>query len=247
VANPIEQFKIQPLVPLKVGGLDISFTNSSAMMLLSICLITLFLTLSVRSRALVPGRWQSMAEVFYEFIGGMLRDNVGSEGRKYFPFIFTLFMFVLFGNVLGMFPIPVIGFTYTSHVIVTFGMAIVVFIGVTIIGFARHGTHYFRMFFPHGAPLATAVILIPIEVISYCSRPFSLAVRLFANMTVGHIILKVMGGFVVSLGAFYLIPGTVPFAFLSALTVLEFGIAMLQAYVFTILSCIYLHDAIHMH
>ncbi|WP_068431333.1 F0F1 ATP synthase subunit A [Magnetospirillum sp. XM-1] len=247
MANPIEQFKIQPLVPLKVGSVDISFTNSSAMMVLSICLITLFLTLSVRSRALVPGRWQSMAEVFYEFIAGMLRDNVGQEGRKYFPFIFSLFMFVLFGNLLGMMPIPVIGFTYTSHVIVTFAMALVVFVGVTAIGFARHGTHYLRMFFPHGAPIATAVILIPIELISYFSRPFSLAVRLFANMTVGHIILKVMGGFVVSLGAFYLIPGVVPFAFLSAITVLEFGIALLQAYVFTILSCIYLHDAIHMH
>jgi F-type H+-transporting ATPase subunit a len=247
VANPIEQFKIQPLVPLKAAGVDISFTNSSAMMVLSICLITLFLTLSVRSRSLVPGRGRSTAEVFYEFIAGMLRDNVGAEGRKYFPFIFSLFMFVLFGNVLGMLPLPVIGFTYTSHVIVTFAMAAVVFIGVTAIGFSRHGLHYLRMFFPEGAPIATAVILIPIELISYFSRPFSLAVRLFANMTVGHIILKVMGGFVVSLGAFYLVPGVVPFAFLSAITVLEFGIALLQAYVFTILSCIYLHDAIHMH
>lgn len=244
MANPIEQFKIQPLVPLKVGALDISFTNSAAMMVLSVCLITLFLTLSVRSRALVPGRWQSMAEIFYEFIAGMLRDNVGSEGRKYFPFIFTLFMFVLFGNVLGLIPG---GFAFTSHVIVTFGMAAVVFIGVTIIGFYRHGLHFLRMFFPEGAPLATAVILVPIELISYFSRPFSLAVRLFANMTVGHIILAVMGGFVVSLGTFYVLPGIVPFAFLGAVTVLEVGIALLQAYVFTILSCIYLHDAIHMH
>jgi len=244
VANPIEQFKIKPIVDLHMGNVDISFTNSAVMMVISVVLITAFLTLSVRSRALVPGRWQSVAEVFYEFIAGMLRDNVGSQGRKYFPFIFTLFMFVLFGNVLGMIPGS---FTYTSHVIVTFAMAAVVFIGVTIIGFARHGTHFLRMFFPHGAPLATALILIPIEVISYFSRPFSLAVRLFANMTVGHIILKVMGGFVVSLGGFYLLPGLVPFAFLGGITVLEFGIALLQAYVFTILSCIYLHDAIHMH
>jgi F-type H+-transporting ATPase subunit a len=134
-------------------------------------------------------------------------------------------------------------FTYTSHIIVTFGLAVVVFVGVTIIGFARHGAHYLRMFFPHGAPLATAVILVPIELISYCSRPFSLAIRLFANMTVGHIILKVMAGFVVALGVF----GIVPMAFLGGVTVLEFGIAVLQAYVFAILSCIYLHDAIHMH
>ena len=240
MANPIEQFKIKPIIPLEVGGVDISFTNSAVMMVIAVVLVTAFLTLSVRSRALVPGRWQSMAEVFYEFIAGMLRENVGSAGRKYFPFIFTLFMFVLTGNLLGMVPGA---FTYTSHVIVTFGMAIVVFIGVTIIGFARHGTHFLRMFFPEGAPIATAVILVPIEVISYFSRPFSLAVRLFANMTVGHIILKGLGGFVVALGVF----GVVPFAFLGAVTVLEFGIAMLQAYVFTILSCIYLHDAIHMH
>ncbi len=244
MANPIEQFKIKPIIPLEVAGVDVSFTNSAVMMVISVVLITAFLTLSVRSRAIVPGRWQSLAEVFYEFIAGMLKDNVGQEGRKYFPFIFSLFMFVLFGNILGMIPGS---FTYTSHVIVTFGMAIVVFTGVTIIGFARHGTHFLRMFFPEGAPIATAIILVPIEVISYFSRPFSLAVRLFANMTVGHIILKVMGGFVVSLGAFYVLPGIVPFAFLGAITVLEFGIALLQAYVFTILSCIYLHDAIHMH
>lgn len=244
MANPIEQFQIKPYIPLEVAGVNVSFTNSALMMVISVALITAFLTLSVRSRALVPGRWQSLAEIFYEFVANMLRDNVGTEGRKYFPFIFTLFMFVLFGNLLGMVPGA---FTYTSHVIVTFGMAAVVFVGVTVIGFARHGTHFLRMFFPEGAPIATAVILIPIEVISYFSRPFSLAVRLFANMTVGHIILKVMGGFVVSLGAFYVVPGVVPFAFLSAVTVLEFGIALLQAYVFTILSCIYLHDAIHMH
>lgn len=244
MANPIEQFKIKPIIPLEVGGVDVSFTNSAVMMVISVVLITAFLTLSVRSRALVPGRWQSMAEVFYEFVANMLRDNVGSEGRKYFPFIFSLFMFVLFGNLLGMIPGA---FTYTSHVIVTFGMAAVVFIGVTIIGFARHGTHFLRMFFPHGAPIATAVILVPIELISYFSRPFSLAVRLFANMTVGHIILKVIGGFVVALGGFYVVPGIVPFVFLGGITVLEFGIALLQAYVFTILSCIYLNDAINMH
>jgi F-type H+-transporting ATPase subunit a len=244
VANPIEQFQIKPIIPLEIGGVNVSFTNSAVMMVISVVLITAFLTLSVRSRALVPGRWQSMAEVFYEFVANMLRDNVGSEGRKYFPFIFSLFMFVLVGNLLGMIPGA---FTYTSHVIVTFGMAAVVFIGVTIIGFARHGTHFLRMFFPHGAPIATAVILVPIELISYFSRPFSLAVRLFANMTVGHIILKVIGGFVVALGGFYVVPGILPFVFLGGITVLEFGIALLQAYVFTILSCIYLNDAINMH
>ncbi len=240
MANPVEQFQIEPLVPLHVGGVNISFTNSALLMVISISLTMAFLTLSVRSRALVPGRWQSMAEVFYEFVANMVRDNVGSEGRKFFPFIFTLFMFLLFGDLLGLVPYS---FTYTSHIIVNFGLALTVFIGVTIIGFMRHGTHYLRMFFPHGAPILTAPILIPIELISYMSRPFSLSIRLFANMTVGHIMLKVIGGFVIALGVL----GVLPFVFLSAITVLEFGIAILQAYVFTILCCIYLNDAIHMH
>lgn len=240
MANPVEQFKIEPLVPLEIGGVNVSFTNSSLYMVVAVVLATAFLTLSVKGRALIPGRWQSMAELMYEFVANMIRDNVGTEGRKYFPFIFSLFMFVLFGNLIGMVPYT---FTYTSHIIVTFGLAIVIFLGVTVIGFARHGAGYLRMFFPHGAPLATAIILVPIELISYCSRPFSLAIRLFANMTVGHIILKVMAGFVIMLG----IAGIAPMAFLGGVTVLEFGIALLQAYVFTILTCIYLHDAIHMH
>ncbi len=240
MANPIEQFQIKPLVEISVGGTDLSFTNSALWMSITVVLVTSLLTAAMRRRALVPGRWQSLAELFYEFVANMIRDNVGSEGRRYFPFIFTLFMFVLFGNLLGMIPVA---FTYTSHIVVTFAMAAVVFIGVTIIGFARHGTHFLRLFFPHGAPILTAPILIPIEVISYLSRPFSLAVRLFANMTVGHIILKVVAGFVVALGVF----GVVPLAFLAGITVLEFGIAILQAYVFTILSCIYLNDAINMH
>ena len=240
MANPVEQFKIEPIVPLEIGGVNVSFTNSSLWMVVAVVLATGFLTLSVKGRALVPGRWQSMAELMYEFVANMIRDNVGTEGRKYFPFIFTLFMFVLFGNLIGMVPYT---FTYTSHIAVTFGLAIVIFLGVTVIGFARHGTHYLRMFFPHGAPLATAIILVPIELISYCSRPFSLAIRLFANMTVGHIILKVMAGFIIMLG----VAGIAPMIFLGGVTVLEFGIALLQAYVFTILACIYLHDAIHMH
>lgn len=240
MTNPIEQFQIKPIIDLHAAGMNISFTNSAVMMGATVACVTAFLTLSMRRRAVIPGRWQSMAEIFYEFIAGMLKDNVGHEGRKYFPFIFTLFMFVLFGNLLGLLPGA---FTFTSHIIVTFTLAAVVFVGVTIIGFARHGLHFLRFFFPHGAPLATAVILVPIEVISYLSRPLSLSVRLFANMTAGHIILTILGGFVVALGVF----GILPMAFLVGVMILEFGIALLQAYVFTILSCIYLHDAIHMH
>jgi F-type H+-transporting ATPase subunit a len=209
-------------------------------MLLTVLLATLLLTLSVKGRALVPGRWQSVAELLYEFVANMIKDNVGSEGRKYFPFIFSLFMFVLFGNLIGMVPYT---FTFTSQIIVTFGMAIVIFAAVTVIGFIRHGAGYLRMFFPHGAPWPTAFILIPIELISYCTRPFSLSLRLFANMTVGHIVLKVIAGFVVALGVF----GIVPMAFLGGVTILEIGIALLQAYIFTVLTCIYLRDAIHMH
>ncbi|MAZ35391.1 MAG: F0F1 ATP synthase subunit A [Thalassospira sp.] len=240
MAGPLEQFEIKPLAELSVAGVDVSFTNSALWMVIAAVLVTGFMTLSMRRGALVPGRWQGAAEVMYEFVANMLKDNVGTAGRKYFPFVFTLFMFVLFGNLLGMIPHS---FTFTSHIAVTFTMALVIFIGVTIIGFVRHGTHYFRMFFPEGAPIATAFILIPIEVISYFSRPFSLAIRLFANMTVGHIMLKVIGGFVGLIGIF----GVLPFALLTGITVLEFGIAALQAYVYTILTCIYLHDAIHMH
>lgn len=240
MAGPLEQFEIKPLAELSVAGIDISFTNSALWMVIAAVLVTGFMTLSMRRGALVPGRWQGSAEVMYEFVANMLKDNVGSAGRKYFPFVFTLFMFVLFGNLLGMIPHS---FTFTSHIAVTFAMALVIFLGVTVIGFMRHGTHYLRMFFPEGAPIATAIILIPIEIISYFSRPFSLAIRLFANMTVGHIMLKVIGGFVGLIGVL----GVLPFALLTGITVLEFGIAALQAYVYTILTCIYLHDAIHMH
>lgn len=246
MASPLEQFQIKPLTqPLfEIGGHPVSITNSALAMLVATAIVAVFLTVGIRKQAMVPGRLQSMVEMSYEFIANMIRDNVGTEGRRYFPFVFTLFMFVLFGNLLGMIPGA---FTFTSHLAVTFALAAVIFVAVTIIGFARHGTHYFRMFFPHGAPLASAPILIPIELISYLSRPVSLSVRLFANMTAGHIILKIFAGFVVSLGAFYLIPGIVPLAFLVALIALEFFVAFLQAYIFTILTCIYLNDAIHMH
>lgn len=244
MAGPLEQFEIKPIVPIQVGDIDISFTNSALMMVVAIVVATLFLTLSVRRRDLVPGRLQNLAELSYEFIANMLRENVGTEGRRYFPFIFTLFLFVLFGNLLGMIPGA---FTFTSHIAVTFALALFIFLAITLIGFARHGTHFLRLFFPEGAPLAAAPILIPIEVISYLSRPVSLSVRLFANMTVGHIILKIFAGFVVTLGAYFVLPGVVPLVFLIALIALEFFVAALQAYIFTVLSCIYLNDAINLH
>lgn len=237
--SPLEQFEIKQLIPLNAGGVDISFTNSALWMVIAIAAATLLLTLGMRGRAMVPGRLQSIAEISYEFIANMIRDNAGSGGKPYFPFLFTVFFFILFCNLLGMIPFS---FTPTSHIIVTFGMALVVFIGVTIIGFAKNGLGFIRLFVPSGVPLALLFILVPIEIISYFVRPISLSLRLFANMMAGHTMLKVFGGFVISLG---FVAGWAPLAFLVALTGLEIGIAMLQAYVFTILSCLYLHDALH--
>jgi F-type H+-transporting ATPase subunit a len=239
--SPLEQFKIDRLIHIPLGGVDASFTNSSLFMLVAIALITLFLTLAMRQSAMVPGRWQSMAELSYEFVGKMIRDNVGNEGRQYFPFIFSLFMFILFCNLLGMVPYS---FTVTSHIIVTFALALVVFLGVTVIGFIRHGAHFLKLFVPSGVPLALLPLLVVIEVLSYLIRPVSLSVRLFANMLAGHTMLKVFGGFVVALG---ILGGWAPLAFVVALTGLEIGIAILQAYVFAILTCIYLNDAINLH
>lgn len=237
MASPVEQFEIVPVV----GGESVlAITNSTIWMAAAALSATALLTLAMRGRALVPTRTQSLAEVFYDLIANMIRENVGSAGRRYFPYIFTLFMFILFCNVLGMIPGS---FTVTSHIIVTFALASVVFVAVTVIGFMTHGLGYFRMFFPHGAPAWTAVILVPVELVSYLSRPISLSVRLFANMTVGHVLLKVIAGFVPALGLF----GILPFAFLIPLTILELFIAVLQAYIFTILTCVYLHDALHMH
>ncbi len=238
--GPLSQFEIKTLLPIRLGEADISFTNSSLMMVIALVLIAAFLILGVRRRALVPGRWQSMVELSYEFIVGLLRETVGADGRRYFPFVFTLFMFVLFGNMLGMIPYS---FTFTSHIIVTFALAAVVFVGVTILGFVKHGFHFVTFFVPPGVSIALWPLLIPIEIISYLSRPISLSVRLFANMLAGHTLLKVFAGFVPALGA----AGILPLAFVAALSGLELVIAFLQAYVFAILTCLYINDALHLH
>ena len=242
MASPLEQFAIQDLTaPLfTIGGHHIAVTNSAVFMMGAVVLSSGLLLAGAGKGAMVPGRIQAMAELFYEFIANMIRDNVGNAGKKFFPFIFTLFIFTLFGNILGMLPY---GYTFTSQIAVTFFMAMVVFLGVTLIGLFKHGLHFFSLFFPHGAPLFTAPILIPIEVVSYLSRPISLSVRLFANMTVGHVLLKVLAGFVIALGFF----GVIPLVVLVAITALELLVALLQAYIFTILCCIYLNDALHLH
>lgn len=241
MANPLQQFEIKPIIPIQLGGIDASFTNSALMMVLTVITVTLFLTLSMKGRALVPGRWQSMAELTYEFVASMVRDNVGSAGRQYFPFIFALFMFILFGNLLGLVPFS---FTFTSHVAVTLGMALTVFIGVTLVGFIKHGVKFLTLFVPSGVPAVMLFLLVPIEILSYLSRPVSLSIRLFANMTAGHTMMKVFAAFIVPLG---FLGGWAPFAIDVALTGFEFIVAFLQAYVFAVLSCIYLNDSLHLH
>ena len=239
--SPLEQFVWKPIVPAEIGGVDVSFSNSSLFMTITVVVATLFLVLVMRRSAIVPGRWQVAVELSYEFIAGLLRDTVGAEGRKYFPIVFTLFMFVLLGNLLGMVPYS---FTFTSHIVVTFAMAIVIFIFVTILGFVKHGMHFFSFFAPPGTPVVMLPLLVPIEVISYLSRPISLSVRLFANMLAGHTLIKVIAGFIPALGIIF---GVLPLALVVALTGLEILIAFLQAYVFAILTCLYINDAIHLH
>ncbi|MDH3236824.1 MAG: F0F1 ATP synthase subunit A [Alphaproteobacteria bacterium] len=245
MASPLEQFEIKAIVPIEVGGLDISFTNSSAAMAAALVIGTGLLVFGMGRASVVPGRLQSIAEMSYEFVAGLISDTVGAEGKRYFPFVFTLFMFVLLGNLLGMIPYS---FTFTSHIIVTFAMAAVVFIGVTILGLVKHKMHFFSFFVPPGVPVAMWPLLIPIEIISYLSRPISLSVRLFANMLAGHTLLKVIGGFVFGLGAItFGVGGLLPLALMVALTGLEIVIAFLQAYVFAILTCLYINDALHLH
>jgi F-type H+-transporting ATPase subunit a len=241
VADPIHQFEIHPIIPLNVAGIDISFTNSSLWMAIAVVTSIVLMSLATRKQAIVPGRLQVFAENMYEFVASMIRDNIGSQGRQFFPLIFTVFMVVLMGNMLGMLPYS---FTYTSHIAVTMGLALAIFLMVTVLGFVRHGLHFFTLFCPAGVPWALKPLIIPIEILSYLIRPVTLSVRLFANMMAGHLMLKVFAGFSVAMGVGL---GILPMFFNVALIGFEFLIAFLQAYVFTILSCIYLKDAIDLH
>lgn len=239
--NPLDQFKIHYFTNFpEVAGMNLNFTNSALFMVLALGLVAAFMSLSMRGRALVPGRWQSMAEMSYEFVANMVRDNVGSEGRKYFPFIFTLFMFIVALNVLGLMPYS---FTATSHIAVTFALAAFIFLAVTFIAIYRHGLKFFGFFLPHGTPWWLAPLMIFIELFAYLARPISLSVRLGANMMAGHTMLKVIAGFVTAMGVF----GIVPLAFLMVLSGFELFVAILQAYIFTVLTCVYLNDSIHLH
>ncbi|MCR0983624.1 F0F1 ATP synthase subunit A [Roseomonas populi] len=243
--DALSQFELVPVLgPI---GRAVGFSQSNAHMLLAVGLITLLFVYGMRHRALVPGRLQSAAEMLYEFVEGVVVGQVGHEGRRYFPFVFALFMFVLFGNMLGLLPYA---FTYTSHIAVTFGLAFLVFVVTTVVALAIHGKKFFGYFFPEGAPLWLAPIIIPVEIVSYISRPVSLSIRLFANMVAGHVMLKVFATFIVligSLGAVGIFGAALPLAVNVALVGFEILVAFLQAYVFAILTSIYLHDAVHLH
>lgn len=245
--DPISQFEIKKIADLKIGNYDLSFTNSSLMMLVSVGLIFFWLYLATSKRSLIPGRGQSIAELSYEFIGDMIRSTAGSDGLKFFPFVFSLFVFILFANLLGMIPFF---FTTTSHIIVTFVLAMMVILLVLGYGLYKHGLGFFKLFWPSGVPMAILPFVSLLEVISFISRPISLSVRLWANMLAGHILLKLFAGFAVMLvTAFGLFPGVlgalIPFSMTAALIPLEFLVAFVQAYVFALLTCVYLSDALH--
>ena len=240
--NPMHQFEVYRIGPeINLGTINLSFTNASLFMAISAITILFLLFLGTKKKLLIPSKTQFITEMSYTFIAKMINDTAGSGAKSFFPFIFTLFMFVLFCNMIGMLPYS---FTVTSHIIVTFMLAATVFIGVTIIGFIKHGIKYLELFVPKGVPIILLPLIIVIEIISYLSRPVSLSVRLFANMMAGHTMLKVFGGFVISLG---LLGGWLPLSFSVALTGLEILVAFLQAYVFAILTCIYLNDALNLH
>ena len=241
-SNPMHQFEIYRIGPeINLGNVDLSFTNASLFMTISALTILLLLFIGTKKKLLIPSKIQLVTEMSYTFVAKMINDTAGSNAKPFFPFIFTLFVFVLFCNMVGMLPYS---FTVTSHIVVTFVLAIIIFVGVTLIGFIKHGIKYLELFVPKGVPLVLLPLIVVIEIISYLSRPVSLSVRLFANMMAGHTMLKVFGGFVISLG---LLGGWLPLSFSVALTGLEILVAFLQAYVFAILTCIYLNDALNLH
>jgi F-type H+-transporting ATPase subunit a len=244
--DPIHQFQIVNFFPVaKIGNTEIAFTNSAAYMVAAVAVISIFLIAGAGRRALVPGRIQSVAELTYEFVASTIKSTAGSEGMKFFPFVFTLFTFILTVNIIGLIPYT---FTVTTHIVITATLALSVFLTVLVYGFWKNGLHFFNLFVPKGIPIYILPLIVFIEVLSFVSRPISHSVRLFANMLAGHITLKVFASFITLLGGagiFGIVGATLPLALVVALTALELLVAFLQAYVFAILTCIYLNDAIH--
>jgi F-type H+-transporting ATPase subunit a len=243
--DPIHQFSIHPVVSIQVAGHDVSLTNSGLYMLLAVALTCLLVAIGARGGPGVPGRMQALAEMSYEFIAGMVRSAAGEAGMRFFPFVFAIFFFVLLSNLVGFIPYS---FTVTSQIIITAALAVMVFLTVIVIGVAEHGVHFFKIFVPPGVPIYILPLVVAIEIISFLSRPVSHSVRLFANMLAGHITLNVFGAFVVMLlGAGVAVKGlaVLPFAMTIGLEALELLVAFLQAYVFAMLTCMYLNDALH--
>lgn len=241
MSSPLHQFEIKEIVPFELGGINLAFTNSALFMLLTVIVTTVLMILPMRRATLIPSRWQSLPEMLLEFVQGIVRDVIGSGGAKYLPLVFSLFMLVLIGNLLGMLPY---GFTITSHIIVTAALGVLVILIVTVMGFVNHGWHFLSLFAPSGVPKIMYLVLIPIEIISFLSRPITLAVRLCANMTAGHTVLKVFAMFSVSMGVAW---GIAPMLMNALIVALELLVAVLQAYIFAILTCVYLKDAIELH
>ncbi len=246
MADPIEQFEIHKILSLgHIGGQEIAITNSTVYMFAAVGAISLLMIGGSAARSIVPGRFQSLAELTYEFVANTLKSSVGEEGMKFFPFVFSIFTFILTANLIGIIPFT---FTVTSHLIITVALALMVFLTVLLYGLYKNGFKFFKLFVPSGIPIYILPLIMVIEVISFLSRPVSHSVRLFANMLAGHITLKVFAGFVASLGALGAVGifgATLPLAMTAALTALELLVAFLQAYVFAILTCIYLNDALH--
>ncbi len=239
-SSPLTQFHIHTLVPIHIGNYDVSFTNSSLVMLMAMTIISAFFLLACKKQERVPGFLQSSAEIMHGLILKVLNENTSGKGEQYLPFIFNIFLFILTLNILGLIPH---GYAVTSQIAVTFSLAIMVFITITVIAFIRHGWHFFSYFLPAGTPWFLAPLMIVIEFFTYCTRPISLSLRLAANMMSGHILIAVIAGFIVTMG----IAGILPISFIAAFTAFELFVAILQAYIFTILTCVYLNDAIHLH
>jgi len=247
VAGPIDQFVIKPIAEIEFSGYDVSFTNSSLWMVIGAVVSVIFLTYGMRKAAMVPGRFQMAVEILYEFVSKMVNENIGKKGRPYFPFIFTLFMFILMGNVLGLLPYS---FTYTSHLIVTIALALLIFVMSIGFGVYNHGLKFFTLFLPAGVPWWLVPFVVPLELISFSVRPLTHSVRLFANMMAGHMILKIVIGFAISaasLGGFWVVLGAFPAFFNVVMMLFELLVAGIQAYVFAILACVYLKDSVELH
>ena len=247
IASPLEQFEIIALIPLTFLGLNFSITNSVLFMLIAFLISTTWISLSLHRNSLIPNNWQLLKESIYEITSNIVQDNIGSKGEYYFPFVFTLHLFLLFCNLIGMIPYS---FTVTSHISFTFGLALSIFIGINIIGVQTHGIKFFALFLPRGVPLPIVPLLVTIEFLSYIVKVFTLSIRLFANMTSGHTLLKIIAGFawtMLSAGGLLAVFHLIPLALLVALIGLELAIAGLQAYVFTLLTCIYLNDVLELH